>query len=76
MDMRLRFPELFAETGVNPYRLAMDSDKRISLSTAYRLKRDRGKLQTYRNVMLDAICDVMDISPGELWERDTKRKRG
>jgi len=75
MDMRLRFPELFTETGVNPYRLAMDSDKRISLSTAYRLKRERGKLQTYRSAMLDAICDVMDISPGELWERDTKRRK-
>lgn len=74
MDMRLRFPELFTETGVNPYRLAIDSDKRISLSTAYRLKRERGKLQTYKGDMLDAICDVMGLEPGQLWERETKRR--
>ena len=83
MDMRLRFPELFGETGVNPYRLARDSDKRISLSTAYRLKRVGGKLHTYKSDMLDAICDVMGVEPGDLWEREPKspaspavRKRG
>lgn len=73
MDMRLRLPELFTETGVNPYRLARDSDGRISLSTAYRLKRVKGKLETYKGDMLDAICDVMNLRPGDLWERDTKR---
>ncbi len=75
MDMRLRFPELFTETGVNPYRLALDSGKRISLSTAYRLKREKGKLQTYKGDMLDAICDVMGLEPGDLWERDRKPAR-
>lgn len=68
--MRLRFPELFTETGVNPYRLARDSNKRISLSTVYRLKRTRGKLQTFKSDMLDAICDVMNLQPGDLWERE------
>lgn len=80
MDMRLRFPELFTETGVNPYRLSRDSNKRISLSTAYRLKRVGGKLHTYKSDMLDAICDVMGVSPAEIWEREpapksTTRKR-
>lgn len=70
MDMRLRFPELFTETGVNPYRLSRDSNKRISLSTAYRLKRVGGKLHTYKSDMLDAICDVMGVSPAEIWERE------
>ena len=71
MDMRLRFPELFDETGVKPYRLAVDSNKRISLSTAYRLKREGGKLQTFKAEMLDAICDVMQVTPAEIWERDS-----
>jgi DNA-binding Xre family transcriptional regulator len=74
MDMRLRFPELFTETGVNPYRLSTRSGNRISLSTAYRLKRVRGVLETYRSAMLDAICDVMEVTPAEIWEREPAPK--
>ena len=74
MDMRLRIPELLSEKKVTPYRLALDSGDRISMSTAYRLKRERGKLQTYKSDMLDALCDVLDVTPGELWEREKKRR--
>jgi DNA-binding Xre family transcriptional regulator len=70
MDMRLRIPELLEAKGVSPYRLSRESGGRISMSTVYRLKRERGHLDTYRRVMLDALCDVLGVPPGDLWERD------
>ena len=75
MDMRLRIPELLTEKGISPYRLSLKSGDRISMSTAYRLKRERGKLQSFKSDMLDALCDVLEVAPGELWERDTKRRK-
>lgn len=73
--MRLRIPELFTEKGVSAYRVAMSSDRRISLSTVYRLKRDEGRLETFRNDMLEALCDVLDVEPGDLFEREKPAPR-
>jgi DNA-binding Xre family transcriptional regulator len=75
MDMRLRIPELFEEKGITPYRVSRDSGARISLATIYRLKRTRGRLDTYKSRMLDALCDVLDVTPAELFERDKPAKR-
>jgi DNA-binding Xre family transcriptional regulator len=74
MDMRLRIPELFAEKGVSPYRVSVESGNRISLSTVYRLKRRNGRIETYKNDMLEALCDVLGVSPGELFERDKPKR--
>lgn len=76
MDMRLRLPELLTEDGrdVSPYRLSRESGGRISMSTAYRLKRERGRLETFRSDILDALCDVLGVTPGELFEREKKRR--
>ena len=54
------------------YRLARASDGRISLSTAYRLAKDRWDCLP-RDV-LDALCDVLKVEPGELIEREKVRK--
>lgn len=75
MDMRLRIPELLEEKGITPYHLHMRSGKRVSLSTAYRLKRMRGKLDNYKSAMLDALCDVLEVAPSELFERDKPKRR-
>lgn len=75
MDMRLRIPELLAQTGVSPYRMSKESAGRISMSTAYRLKREKGKLQTFNAEMLDALCDIFDVGPGELLEREKGKRR-
>jgi DNA-binding Xre family transcriptional regulator len=75
MLMRLRIPELLAEHGITPYALSKKSGGRISMSTAYRLKDSKGRLETYRADMLEALCDVFRIEDlGDLLERD-KRKR-
>lgn len=73
MDMRLRIPELFDETGVNAYRLATKSNGRISLATAYRLKRDRGVLQTYSARMLEAMVDIFGVPTSALFEDERQR---
>lgn len=72
MDMRIRFNELLRESGLTPYRVFTDSDGRISASKVYRLKKLNGRLPTYTNAMLDALCDVFGVEPGDLWERDKK----
>jgi DNA-binding Xre family transcriptional regulator len=76
MLMRLRIPELLAARGMTPYALAKASGGRISMSTAYRLKDSRGRLETYAAEMLEALCDVFDVTPGELLEREPAKKRG
>jgi DNA-binding Xre family transcriptional regulator len=72
--MRLRIPELLAARGMTPYALSKHSDGRVSLSTVYRLVDRRGRLQTYSSDLLDTLCDVLDVEPGELFERDGPKR--
>ncbi len=58
---------------MTPYRLAKDSGGRISLSTAYRLCRLNGRLESFEAAALDALCDVLQVSPGDLFEREPAR---
>ena len=70
--MRLRLPELLDVAGLTPYALHKQSDGRVSLSTAYRLTRNRGRVANFDAELLEALCDVLGVEPGELFERDTK----
>jgi DNA-binding Xre family transcriptional regulator len=80
MDVRVRIPELLsadAEKGrkkTTPYALAKQSAGRISLSTAYRLVKRKGQLESFESKLLEALCDVLNVEPGELLERDRKRR--
>jgi hypothetical protein len=78
--VRLRIPELLHENDLTPYRLSKRSDGRISLSTAYRLTRLRGRVKTFDAELLEVLCDVLRIrNPGQLFElegpRTGRRKR-
>jgi DNA-binding Xre family transcriptional regulator len=76
MLMRLKLPELLDERGLSPYALSKNSDGRISMSTAYRLVKLNGRVQNFDAEMLEALCDVLQVEPGQLMERDKpKRKR-
>lgn len=68
--MRIRIPELLEQRGVSAYAVARDSRGRISLSTIYRLRERRGQLETFAADMLEALCDVLGVTPCELLERD------
>ncbi|WP_434478486.1 helix-turn-helix domain-containing protein [Gemmatimonas sp.] len=71
--MRLRLPELLHARGLTAYKLAALSGGRISESTAYRLVDADGRLQTYGAQILDALCEVLEVEPGDLFERETVR---
>lgn len=76
MLMRLKLPELLNERGLSPYALSKGSGGRISMSTAYRLVKLNGRVQNFDAEMLEALCDVLKVDPGQLMERDkSKRKR-
>ncbi len=75
MALRLRFPELLEERGMTPYAFSKATKGRVSMSTAYRIVRMRGRLATFDATLLDAICDVLKVKPGQLFERERKRRR-
>lgn len=74
MEMRLRLPELMKAQGITAYAVAQRSGGRISLSTAYRLARLDGRVQTFDAEMLEALCDVFGVGPGDLLEREPRTK--
>lgn len=71
--MRVRIAELLQKRRMSPYGLAMASGGRITLSRAYRLAAREGHFATMPAKVLEALCDVLDVEPGELLERDRKR---
>jgi DNA-binding Xre family transcriptional regulator len=74
MEMRVRLPELLKSSGLTVYAVAKASGDRVSTTALYRLKRTNGRVRYFDNTLLEALCDVFGVEPGELLERD-KRKR-
>ena len=76
MPLRLRFPELLEEREMTPYALSVASGRRISMSTIYRIVRDKGHLQTFDSDLLEAACEVLEVELDDLfeWTEDTKRR--
>ncbi len=72
--MRIRLPELLKERGLTAYGLAAASKGRIDMSTLYRLTRAKGHVRYLDSQLLDALCDTLDVEPGELLERKASRK--
>jgi DNA-binding Xre family transcriptional regulator len=75
MALRLRLPELLEERGMTPYAFSKATNGRVSMSTAYRVVRMRGRLATFDATLLQAICDVLQVEPGELFEQKRTRRR-
>lgn len=69
MPLRLRIPELLESAGITAFALSKASGGRISASTAYRLVRLRGVLKSFETNTLEALCDVLKVEPGDLFER-------
>lgn len=72
--MRLRLPELLRDRGITPYALSKLSKGEISLSTAYRLTRMRGRLQSFDNRLCEVLCEILKVDPSVLFEREPKRR--
>lgn len=75
MLMRIRLPELLEDRGLTPYALSKQSNGRISMSNAYRLVRVKGRVQTFDADLLEALCDVLKLRPGDLFERDGEKPK-
>lgn len=73
--MRLRLPELLEQHGLTAHAVAVRSDGRINRATLYRLMRRRGRVQAFDADLLEGLCDVLSVEPGDLLERDKKRGR-
>lgn len=72
MNVRIRVPELLKKRKLTAYGLAQASGGRISMSAAYRLTRAKGRVQFFDADLLEALCDVLHVEPGELLEREHK----
>lgn len=69
MSVRIRLPELLEEHDLTAYAIAQRSGGRISASTLYRLTRSKGRVRYIDAELLDALCDVLGVGPGEVLER-------
>lgn len=75
MDMRIRINELLKSRGWSWYRLAQESDKRISPSAAFRLVEANGQIKRFDAKLLDSLCDVLGVKDmNELIEREPAKK--
>jgi DNA-binding Xre family transcriptional regulator len=75
MDVRLRLPELMQQHGLTAYAVSRRSNDRISMSAAYRLVRLQGRVASFDADMMEALCDVFGCEPGELLERESKKRQ-
>lgn len=76
MDMiRIKLPELLnAEIGT-AYAIAKASKDRISMSAAHRLLAAKGAVKRYDADVIEALCEIFRVHPGELFEITTKTAR-
>lgn len=76
LDMRLRLPELMAAKGIGTaYALSKASKGALTITTAQRLIDAAGHPKRIALETLDTLCDVLDVSPAELFERDKPKRR-
>lgn len=74
-DMRLRIPELMAAAGLpTAYALAKATEGRLSMTNAHHLVEKKGNTRRVDMRTLEILCDVFGVGPGELLERDKKRR--
>lgn len=81
--MRIRLPELLDNMKGGPWsaeRLHKEAgtdakgDDRLSRSTCYRLVQKQGRVKCFDASVLDVLCDVLGVEPGELFEREAAPK--
>lgn len=72
--MRLRLPELLDahDPPLTPYAVVHHPRNlgRIKLTTMYRMVRSRGTKPPFTPAVLDALCDILGVGPGDLFERE------
>lgn len=75
LDMRLRIPELMAARNLTTaYQLAKAAGGRMSMTNAYNLVESAGRMDV-RLETVDILCDVFDVEPNDLIDREKKKPR-
>jgi DNA-binding Xre family transcriptional regulator len=75
--MRIRIAELMEARKIpTAYALAKASNGALSMTNAHRLVNSEGNAGRVDLHTLEVLCDVFDVGPGELLERDKPAKRG
>lgn len=75
LDMRLRIPELMREKKIpTAYALQKRSGGRLSMTNATHLVEKQGNTSRVDMKTLEVLCDIFGVGPGELLERDKKRR--
>jgi DNA-binding Xre family transcriptional regulator len=72
--VRIRLPEVLDERQLTAYEVAKRSNGRIIPSTLYRLVRQEGRVKLFDGDLLEALCDVLEMEPGEILEREKAKK--
>lgn len=75
MRMRVRLTELLKERDMTVYAVAKASAGRVSTSALYRLQRTDGRARYMDSELLEALCDVFGVGPGELLEQEPPAKK-
>jgi putative transcriptional regulator len=70
--VRITLRKLLDERGMSAYALAKRAN--LSFGTIYRLARRDGRFSRIEAKTLDAICAVLDVAPGALFERVSDRR--
>jgi DNA-binding Xre family transcriptional regulator len=70
--MRLLVADLMKKREITAHALCKGSNDRISRSTAYRLA--RGEKVSLRPEEIAALCDVLELEPNDLFDRQPGRK--
>jgi len=67
---------VLTEHKITAYEVAKRSDGRVIPSTLYRLVRQRGRVRMFDGVLLETLCEILNVEPGVLLERGRRRGGG
>ncbi len=73
--MRIRLPEVLTEHDITAYEVAKRSEGKVIPSTLYRLVRQRGRVRMFDGVLLETLCEILNVEPGVLLERGSRKGR-
>jgi DNA-binding Xre family transcriptional regulator len=68
--MRIRLAELMAQRQTNPRRIELATQGAINARTLYRIKAMDGRPRFFDAELLDALCQVLEVGPGDLLEHE------
>jgi DNA-binding Xre family transcriptional regulator len=66
---------VLTEHDITAYEVAKRSGGKVIPSTLYRLVRQRGRVRMFDGVLLETLCQILNVEPGALLERGGRKGR-